>query len=590
MPLLATGFLTLLLVFYSGYALRGRNCNSVSEMIASSFLYSMLISWLVFLCAYFLNLSTGSLAALIVGLTAGCYWFGNSASIVSTGAFRRKNLILSLTILLLGAVVLYFTYLYIQMFYNPVFTFWDSVASYNRWAIELQEGKYTVGGAAYPVLYPGLWSVIYRLQDDSTIWLISKATQVVAPLALFIYAVSLSLERRSLFPMLFIVSCAGLVIFRTPYFLSGMMDIAVVILGMLSCLILWKESTEDNGGGLSLLSAGVASLIKQAGLAFLLLAILMKLVESGNPKRFIIRYWKPGLLGLALPLSFLAFFLLYNDFQQIPGSFRGLKTVAENAANGSELIPHALSLAYAYLPIKIILPIAVFFALGFYFSSPRLRWLSVFSLFIAAIGTVIWMFISSYDIRNLYWSIILLIFAATIGLDATIHQIIRFFFYKNNTENNNNLEDKGSDNLSITADWIKPVLLTLPLILLIPVMILGDSRLQEINVTARNEVIPPALRRMFATPPPGMPADYRVMTNVLPLVWAPSLAGRIQADLFGGKYKRVKRKLVKSSASVLLVKKLPDGGGYPNVKKLKEEGLIRQVSDSKLYAIYLIQR
>lgn len=590
MPLVATGFLTLLLVFYSGYALRGRNCNTVSEMVASSFLYSMLVCWLVFLCAYFLNLSTSPLAALIIGVTIGCYWFGNSANIISTGAFRGKNLILSLIILLLGAVVLYFTYLYIQMFYNPVFTFWDSVASYNRWAIELQEGKYTVGGAAYPILYPGLWSVIYRLQDDSTIWLISKATQVAAPLALFVYAISLSLERRSLFPVLFIVSCAGLVIFRTPYFLSGMMDIAVVILGMLSCLILWKESTEDNGGGLSLLSAGVASLIKQAGLAFLLLAILMKLVESGNPKRFIIRYWKPGLLGLALPLSFLAFFLLYNDFQQIPGSFRGLKKVAENAANGSELIPHALSLASAYLPIKIILPIVVFFVLGFCFSSPRLRWLSVFSLFIAAIGAVIWVFISSYDIRNLYWSIILLIFAATIGLDATIHQIIRFFFYKNNTANYNNLEDKDTDSPPITANWIKPVLLALPLILLIPVMILGDSRLQEINVTARNEVIPPALRRMFATPPPGMPADYGVITNVLPLVWAPSLAGRIQADLFGGKYKRVKRKLVKSSASVLLVKKLPDGGGYPNVKKLKEEGLIHQVSDSKLYAIYLIQR
>ncbi|MCF6263392.1 MAG: hypothetical protein L3J24_07390 [Xanthomonadales bacterium] len=588
MPIVATAFLTLLLVFYSGYALRGRNCNTISEMIASSFLYSMLISWLVFLCAYFFNLSMGSLAALIIGVTAGCYWLGNKTAIVSTGAFRGKNLILSLLILLLGAVLVYFTYLYVQKFYMPVFTFWDSVASYNRWAIELQEGKYTVGGAAYPILYPGLWSVIYRLQDDSTLWLISKATLVAAPLSLFIYTISLSLERRSLFPVVFIISCTGLIIFRTPYFLSGMMDIAVVIIGMLSCLLLWKESTEEKSGSLSLLSGGVASMIKQAGLAFLLLAILMKLVEARGLKKFMRNHWKAVLLGLSLPLSFLAFFLLYNDFQQIPGSFHGLKRVAENAANGSELIPHALSIAYAYFPLKIILPISLFFLLGIYFSTPKMRYLSIFSLLIAMIGALIWMFISSYDIRNLYWSLILVIFSASIGLDVIVHKIVSFFKQKKFA--GNNTEKPEAQEQYPHSNWVRVLLVSLPLLLLVPVFLSGDSRLQELNISAKNEVIPPALRMMFNKPPPGLAADYGVMTNVLPLGWAPSLAGRIEADLFGGKYKRLKHKLANSSASVLLVKKLPDGGGYPNLQKLKEEGLIQQVSDSKLYAIYLIQR
>lgn len=588
MPFLATAFLTLLLVFYSGYALRGQNSTTVSEMIASSFLYSMLISWLIFLCAYFLNLSTGSLAALIIGITAGCYWFGNNTTIVSTGAFRGKNLILSLIILLLGGVILYFTYLYLQKFYNPVFTFWDAVVSYNRWAIELEQGKYTVGGAAYPILYPGLWSLIYRLQDDSTFWIVSKASLIAAPLALFIYTVSLSLERRSLFPMLFVLSCMGLVIFRTPYFLSGMMDIAIVLVGMLSCLLVWKESTEKQPGNLSLLSGGVASLIKQAGLGFLLLAILMKLVEARRLKKITQSHWKAITLGLSLPLSFLAFFLLHNDFQQIPGSFRGLNKVAENAANGSELVSYALSSAYAYLPLKFILPIIGFFLAGIYFSSTKIRYLSIFSLLIAAVGALIWVFISSYDIRNLYWSIILLIFSASIGLDVTINKIAGLFSRDKSTASR--AENPDLPKPDSQSNWVKGILISLPLFLLVPVYLSGDTRLQALNQSARDEAIPPVLRTMFTNVPPGMAADYTVMTNVQPLVWAPSLAGRIEIDLFRGEYQRVKHKLEKSSASVLLVKKLPDGGGYPNVLKLKEDGLIQQMVDSDIYTIYLIPR
>jgi len=588
MPILATGFLTLLLVFYSGYALRGQNCTSVSDMVASSFLYSMLISWLIFLCAYFLDLSAISLSALIVIVTGISFWYGNHGKLVPTNVPGNKNLSISVLILLFAGGVLYFTYLYTQEFYTPVFIFWDAVASYNRWAIELVEGKYTVGGAAYPVLYPGLWSLVYRLQDDTTFWIISKTTLLAAPITLFIYSVSLSLERRSLFPMLFIIGCGGLVIFRTPYFLSGMMDIAVVILGMLSCLLLWKENTEDNPGSLSLLSAGVASLIKQAGLAFLLLAVLMKLTNNWRPKAFIRGHWKPVVLALSLPLSFLAFFLLYNDFQQIPGSFRSLQKVAENAANGSNLIPHALSLAYSYLPLKIILPLTALLLTGIYLSTPKLRWLSIFSLVTAAIGFIIWMFFTSYDIRNFYWSIILVIFAATIGLDALITRITALIFRNKSTSADTNTAGYKSHTHRIT--WIKPLIIALPLLALLPIITTGEAQLKEYNDISRDEVIPPTLRPMFERPPPGLTPDFGVLTNVQPLLWSPKLEGRIEIELFRGAYKRVRDRLKNSNASVLLVKKLPDGGGYPNVRRLKQEQLIKQVVDSKLYTIYMIQR
>jgi hypothetical protein len=445
-----------------------------------------------------------------------------------------------------------------------------------------------VGGAAYPILYPGLWSLIYRLQDDSTFWIISKTTLIAAPVTLFIYSVSLSLEKRSLFPMLFIAACVGLVIFRTPYFLSGMMDIAVVIMGMLSCLLLWKESSEEKPSRLSLLSAGLASLVKQAGLAFLLLTVLMKLVESRKLGKFVRQYWKPLLLTFSLPLSFLAFFLLYNDFQQIPGSFRGLKKVAENAANGSKLIPHAFDLAYGYLPIKILLPLGFFQLLGFYLSTPKQRWLSALSIFIAAIGFLIWIFFSSYDIRNFYWSVILLIFAATIGLDAVITRIAAIIHRKYASNESGNTA--AQQNLSSRTTWIKSLIIALPLLSLLPIISTGEAQLQAFNNSSRDEVIPPNLRPMFERPPPGMATDFGVLTNVQPLAWSPKLEGRVEIDLFRGQYKHVKDRVINSKASVLLLKKLPDGGGYPNVDKLKRDQLVNQVVDSKLYAIYLIQR
>ncbi len=585
MPILITGFITLLLVFYSGYAIRGQNSATISEMVASSFLYSMLISWLIFLVAYFLDLETTILSILIIAITGLCYWFGHSrqAELSTNNINNTKNLPLTLLVLILASVVVFFTFLYIQKFYNPIFIFWDAVVAYNRWAIELANGEYRVGGAAYPILYPGLWSLIYRLQDDSTFWIISKATLLVAPITLFVYSISLSLERRSLFPILFIIGCSVLVIFRTPYFLSGMMDIAVVVLGMLTCLILWKESTQEETESLSLLAAGLTSLVKQAGLAFLLLSLLMKLTEKG-PKALLSNYWKPLLVALALPLSFLGFFIYHNDFQQIISSFSGLKKVAESAASGSEISHHALELVKSYLPIKITLPIGLLLLFGMISSPARLRLLSILSLIIAAIGFLIWMLYSSYDIRNLYWSIILIIFATTIGLDALITKVSDFMTKSKTTKNSENIIQVTKNQL------LKRILITLPLLSLIPIISAGEDQLVAINNFNRDEVIPSELRSMFERSRLGFPTSYIVITNVQPLIWAPKLKGRIKIDNFRGKYPALKNKLNKSEAHILLVKKLPDGGGYPNIKKLAEDQLIKQVADSNLYSIYLIQR
>lgn len=587
MPILATGILTLLLVFYSGYAVRGQNSSTVSEMVASSFLYSMLVSWIIFLTAYIFDLSAFPVSILIIAVTGLGFWYGNYKKTPAGSNYSKKDLIQSLIVVFGAAVVLFFTYLYIQKFYTPVFTFWDVVASYNNWAIELANGGYHAGGTAYPILYPGLWSLIYRLQDDPGFWIFSKITLLAAPVTLFVYSVSLSLERRSLFPIIFILACFGLVIFRTPYFLSGMMDIAVSILGMLTCLILWKESTEEKPEDLSLLAAGITSLVKQAGLAFLLLAVLIKSIDIWKGNVSIKQCWKPALVAVALPFSFMVFFLYYNDIGQIPAGFLSLRRVAENAANGSELIPHALNLAYSYLPLTITLPLGLFLFIGIYLSTPRLRLLQILSLVIASTGFLIWILFTSYDIRNFYWSIILVIFAATIGLDALICKVMAAFRDRNTPGRE---EISGMNIHPRGLSLLKPILIILPLLSLIPLVIQGDEKLQIINNNSRNEVIPPSLRPMFERTPPGMPENFILLTNVQPLAWAPRLKDRIEIDVFRGKYQSLRNKVRKSEASILLVKKLPDGGGYPNIQKLKDEQLINQVVDSKLYTIYTIQR
>jgi hypothetical protein len=69
-----------------------------------------------------------------------------------------------------------------------VFTHWDAVVSWNRWAVELYDGTFQ-GSRGYPLAVPILWSIVYVVADETNLQAFAKYICVYWPflggLALF---------------------------------------------------------------------------------------------------------------------------------------------------------------------------------------------------------------------------------------------------------------------------------------------------------------------------------------------------------------------------------------------------------------------
>jgi hypothetical protein len=82
---------------------------------------------------------------------------------------------------------------------------------------------------------------------------------------------------------------------------------------------------------------------------------------------------------------------------------------------------------------------------------------------------------------------------------------------------------------------------------------------------------------------------FSVITNVATLIWVPKLEGHVHFELMRGRhYERLRNRVLSKEDSMLLLKKLPDGGGFPQVSQLESEGLITKVGDSAIYSLYQI--
>ena len=83
---------------------------------------------------------------------------------------------------------IYYFYLLKANGFLTVFTHWDAVVSWNRWAVELYDGTFQ-GSRGYPLAVPILWSIVYVVSEDANVQTLVKYICVYWPfvggLALF---------------------------------------------------------------------------------------------------------------------------------------------------------------------------------------------------------------------------------------------------------------------------------------------------------------------------------------------------------------------------------------------------------------------
>ena len=196
------------------------------------------------------------------------------------------------------------------------FNSWDAVVSWNRWATELYNNEYHPMGAAYPILLPSLWSLIYKIQGTDQIWWTAQITIFTIPISITAILLTLYYEYKDKAFLFMLILLYPYAIWSNT--VNGYMDMPVMLMGMLSLILIYaaelnkKEKEFEYYIYAALLIAGIASIIKQAGFAFVVfdtIYIILNINQFQNKKKIFLFIS----LSFLYFLSFLLFFYHYSD-------------------------------------------------------------------------------------------------------------------------------------------------------------------------------------------------------------------------------------------------------------------------------------
>jgi len=391
-------------------------------------IYSIVVSftsiWTITLLSYYLNLPNLLiyLLAVFTAIYSIIYMYNHH----NTPNHKKYNLI----IWGLGIILLF------PLFQSAGtgFTEWDAVVSWNRWGLELYKNEYHPIHAAYPLLVPSLYSIIYKIQGTSDIWWTAKMALFYLPLVTIVVPLIFFIEyKNKAFLFMAILIYPYLLMHST---IAGTVDMPVMIIGMLSLITIYAAEINkgdkkfDNYVYASLLLAGIASITKQSGLAFLIfdfVYILLNLKDFKNKKRLLF-------IILLACLYFITFLSMYyiNAFIGVTGNIELLKSLsAHNFANKNILFnkffafPPNLPLFRPFANLFHIPRIMPYIMVGGFIifilkDTRKYNSVAVLSVIFLIIGFFAWGKYASYHPRNSWWDHTFLIMFASINFNHFI--------------------------------------------------------------------------------------------------------------------------------------------------------------------------
>lgn len=156
---------------------------------------------------------------------------------------------------------------------GSVFSRWDSVVSYNRWASEWAKGMFPTRATEYPQLLPANWSLTYVF-TQSPVVMFAKLVQGVFPILFVLAMIDLGLTFDSA-GLLFVVPLSIVLLkkFAGVSLFEGYMDVPVTTFILLSFYMILKDLHQSRYSQSTLWLSGIvilaAAMTKQPGtLAF----------------------------------------------------------------------------------------------------------------------------------------------------------------------------------------------------------------------------------------------------------------------------------------------------------------------------------
>ena len=297
------------------------------------------------------------------------------------------------------------------IYLGDVFSAWDSVASWNRWAVELASyDKYHPEGTAYPVLIPAMLAVLYKIQGTSEIWWTAKLSLYVFPISIVFISLVLHRETKNKKFLLFPVLLYPYLINESA--INGYVDVPVMLLGMFSLILLYAAEIYKGKNEfrhyvyLAVLLAGITCIIKQSGLVFLLfsyiyMALNYKEFKLGKASLII-------LLSLSYSITFLIWFLMFSE--NPAGNLNYLQQLS--SANETNDLFKFLLTPTKFSGVLLVLMLGWAIVINKYDKWPVVNAFSVLNGVFVVVGVVVWLVYFSYDGRNALWvkSFLILLF------------------------------------------------------------------------------------------------------------------------------------------------------------------------------------
>ena len=374
---------------------------------------SLIVGWLVVCVSFWMNLNDISIF-IFIGAISVTYAFKKTAYGKALLArpygycSQKSNKTIEMFVLIVLVVVVLITLRDSQTF---VFLRWDTIVSWNRWAAELYSNQYNPINAAYPVLFPGLWSLIYKAQANpffSSIVKLSTSIFIIVPILL----TSLVLRRSRL------AGCAIAYVLGYAFYnyiggsvFAGYMDgvVALLIFSAVTCMVLSLHDFNHGSAGsgqMLLLAAivlgGAASVSKQAGAIMLPVGYLVIFITL--QKKWLSR---PMAMLVACVLTapiFLYYLIYFNVTEASPvGNITGLISITEARSSELGFLKLGLDKVLGFLPLPVMVFMIIVGLLNFVRRLGVLSSVGMMLFIFFIVGFVVYAYCCSYGARNGWW-------------------------------------------------------------------------------------------------------------------------------------------------------------------------------------------
>jgi hypothetical protein len=318
--------------------------------------------------------------------------------------------------------------------YGDVFTHWDAVFSWNRWAIDWYLNDIPQLTYLYPQLIPANWSLSYIMMKDHTLQFAAKSIMPLFNTFIMVAFFDLYLKKqKKVFLLSILFFSAAVLLYSLPYIDSGYVDFASALMSAAAFHAILRTDSSNPGlkdtAMVFLLASGAAA-SKQSGLIILSFSIfwfIWIIVKNRKPMGF-----KNVLLNISLAV-FIILFVLYwyiiklvdiimgRDFSTLQFLFIDIHhdaSLLQRFINGLEILRENP----VFFLILIVLSIISL-------SDRKSRW---FTLGITIPSVLLWGFLFSYDDRNIIQAFPFLAFSASSAVVFLFRKIniTGFFRYR----------------------------------------------------------------------------------------------------------------------------------------------------------------